>query len=131
MSSVHSSSPREIISATLGKYSELTHKDLVNDPLAAKIRSCYDPGPPESSDTIYNVLQQRVQTFNNHSKLETSLKSIVDNLQGLSTNPALQVNEPSPPVPLVFSSIDILLAVRIFPATLNWLTHVRHPGGKE
>jgi hypothetical protein len=85
MSLAHSNSPGGIISATLAKYTVLTDRDLDNDPLAAKIKSCYAPG----SDAIYPVLQQHAQTFHDSSKLTIRLKSIVDNLQGLSTTPAL------------------------------------------
>lgn len=85
MSPVPSPSPRDIIDATLAKYTELTDKDPVNDPLAAKIKSCYTG----DSDTICPILQQHAQTFRDHSKLTTCLKVIVDRLQDLSTTPAL------------------------------------------
>jgi hypothetical protein len=85
MSLAHSNPPGGIISATLAKYTALTDRDLDNDPLAAKIKSCYALG----SDTIYPVLQQHAHAFHDPSKLTIRLKSIVDNLQGLSTTPAL------------------------------------------
>jgi len=78
-----SSSLNEIISAALVKYAKLTEKDLLNDPVAAKIKSCCTP------DTIYPVLRQHAQTFHDHSKLMTCLEVIVDYLQALSTAPAL------------------------------------------
>jgi len=84
MSPVPSLSPRDIIDATLAKYTALTDKDPVNDPLVAKIKSCYT----HDSD-ICPILQQHARTFRDHSKLTTCLKVIVDHLQDLSTTPAL------------------------------------------
>jgi hypothetical protein len=73
------SSLNEIVSAALVKYTKLTGNDLVNDPLAAKI----------TPDTIYPVLRQHAQTFHDHPKLISCLEAIVDDLQALSTTPAL------------------------------------------
>ena len=83
MDPILSPSLNEIISAALVKYTKLTEKDLLNDPVAAKIKYCCTP------DTIYPVLRRHAQTFYDHSKLTTCLEAIVDYLQALSTAPAL------------------------------------------
>jgi len=81
---IPSSSFNEIVSAVLVKYTKLTEKDLVNDPVTAKINKSYC-----TPDTIYAILRQHAQTFHDHSKLMTCLKVIVDYLQALSTALAL------------------------------------------
>lgn len=75
------SSLNEIVSAALVKYTKLTGNDLVNDPLAANLKI--------TPDSIDPVLRQHAQTFHDHSKLMTCVKAIVDDLQALSTTPAL------------------------------------------
>jgi hypothetical protein len=79
MHPIPTSSLDESVRAALVNYTKLTEKDLVNDPLAAKI----------TSDTIYPVPRQHAQTFHDHSELMTCLEAVVGYLQALSTTPAL------------------------------------------
>lgn len=93
MSPVLSSSPEEIISAAVVKCTKLTKKDLVKDPLAAKIKSC------DSPTAVCDVFQQHARAFHDHSKLTACLNVIVNYLHALSTTPALS-EVASPPVSL-------------------------------
>jgi len=78
---IPTSSLNEIVSAALVKYTKLTGKDLVNDPLTVKV----------TPDTIYPVLWQHadLETFHDHSKLMICLEAIVGYFQALSTTSAL------------------------------------------
>jgi len=78
MSPFPSPSHKEIISTTLVKYTNLTTKDLVNDPLSTKIKSC------DSPTAICHVFRQLAQAFGGNPMLMTCLEVIVGNLQALS-----------------------------------------------
>src|SRR6267142_3920057 len=76
------SAAEEIIDAALVKYTRLTQKDLMKDPLAIKIQHC------DSSTAICLVLEQHAGAFHD-PKLMTSLNTIVESLYTLSLTPAL------------------------------------------
>jgi len=99
----------EIVSAALVKYTKLTEKDLLNDPLAAEIKSCC------TTDTIHPVLRQHAQTFHDHSQLVTCLNVIIDYLQTLSTTPALsEVASPQVVSPRLGECIASIVTLRRF-----------------
>jgi len=80
---IPTSSLNEIVSTAVVKYTKLTGEDLVNDPLALAAEINVNP------DTIYPVLRQHAQTFDDGSKLMICLKVIVDYFQALPTTLAL------------------------------------------
>jgi len=79
-----SSSPKDLISTTLVKYTNLTGKNLVNDPLAAQIKP---RGSPITG--ICSVFEMHAAKFDDRVILMRCLNVIVDNLQDLSTIPAI------------------------------------------
>jgi hypothetical protein len=78
-----------IFNAALNEYSQKTGKDIVTDPLTAKLQCCTSP------DAVINVLQEEAQAFNDFRngnrkvQLMRKLKPTVDILLALSTNGAL------------------------------------------
>jgi len=76
-----------ILRDALAKYIKQTGKDLLNEPLAAKIRGC------NSSDEILGVFQEQAQAFqqfrNGDSRLFKWLRPIVNVLHALATNATL------------------------------------------
>ena len=76
-----------ILRDALIKYTKQTGKDLLNEPLAAKIRDC------NSSDEILGVFQEQAEAFqqfrNGDSRLFKWLRPIVNVLHALATNATL------------------------------------------
>jgi len=103
MSTVPSLSPEEVISATLVKYKNWTGKNLVDSQLAIEIRSCDPP------TVIYSVFERHAQEFDNDVKIR--LRAVVDNLQALSTTPAISEVAGLPPVGL-FDSFERFPSIR-------------------
>jgi hypothetical protein len=83
MSPISSSTLEESISAALVKYTKLTQTDLVKHPLATTIQRC------DSNTAIYLVLQQHAQAVSDRPKFTKCLREIVNDLDSLSTIPAL------------------------------------------
>jgi hypothetical protein len=77
-----------IICATLVKYEDLTKKDLVNNPLAAEIKSA-----ASTTTSICSVFEKHTGKFqvqaDDRVRLMGCLNVIVDSLRDLSTTPAL------------------------------------------
>jgi hypothetical protein len=78
-----------IFDAALNEYSKKTGKDIITDPLTAKLRCCTSP------DAVLNVLQEEAQAFNDFRnenrkvQLMRKLKPTVDILLALSNNGVL------------------------------------------
>jgi len=78
-----------IFNAALKEYSQKTGKDIVTDPITAKLRCCSSP------DAVLNVLQEEAQAFddfrNGNRKVQfmKKLKPTVDILLALSTSEVL------------------------------------------
>lgn len=69
----------EAISATLVMYTELTGENLVDDPLATKIKSC--------DDAIDHLFEHHAQAFGDDVKIR--LHAVLDRLQYVSTTSAI------------------------------------------
>jgi hypothetical protein len=80
---------KAIFNAALNEYSQKTGKDIVTDPLTAKLQCCASP------DAVLNILQEEAQAFNDFrngnrkGQLMRKLKPTVDILLALATNGAL------------------------------------------
>jgi hypothetical protein len=78
-----------IFNTALIEYSQKTGKNIVTDPLTAKLRCCSTP------DAVLNVLQEEAQAFNDFRngnrkvQLMRKLKPTVDILLALSTSGVL------------------------------------------
>lgn len=78
-----------ILDAALIEYSQKTGKDIITDPLTAKLRCCTSP------DSVLNVLQEEAQAFNDFRngnrkvQLMRKLKPTVDILLALSNSGVL------------------------------------------
>jgi hypothetical protein len=78
-----------ILDAALNEYSQKTGKDIITDPLTAKLRCCTIP------DAVLNVLQEEAQAFNDFRngnrkvQLMRKLKPTVDILLALSNSGVL------------------------------------------
>jgi hypothetical protein len=88
-SPLNTSQFQAIFNAALKEYSQKTGKDIVTDPITAKLRCCSSP------DAVLNVLQEEAQAFNdfrngNHKvQLMRKLKPTVNILLALSTSEVL------------------------------------------
>jgi hypothetical protein len=84
-----SSQFQSIFDAALREYSQKTGKDIVTDPISAKLQCCGSP------DAVLNVLQEEAQAFNDFRngnrkvQLMRKLKPTVDILLALSTSGVL------------------------------------------
>ena len=84
-----SSQFQSIFDAALKEYSQKTGKDIVTDPITAKLQCCSSP------DAVLNVLQEEAQAFNDFRngngkvQLMRKLKPTVDILLALSTSGVL------------------------------------------
>ena len=73
-----------VFDAALNEYSQKTGKNIVTDPLTAKLQSCRSP------DDVHDVLREQVQAFNEFRngngrvQLMRKLKPTVDILLSLS-----------------------------------------------
>jgi len=86
---------------TLRSYKNRTREDLLSDPLAATLQSCY------SSDAALSVLQEQAQT-----SLKGWLGSTVDVLYYLSSGfDGVQVGFGLSPAKVIFVSIGVLFSV--------------------
>jgi hypothetical protein len=88
-SSTSSSQFQAIFNAALKEYSQKTGKDIVTDPITAKLRCCSSP------DAVLNVLLLEAQAFNDfrngnrNVQLMRKLKPTVNILLALSTGDIL------------------------------------------
>jgi uncharacterized protein YwlG (UPF0340 family) len=84
-----SSQFQAIFNAALKEYSQKTGKDIVTDPITAKLQCCTSP------DAVLNVLQDEAQAFNDFRngnrkvQLMRKLKPTVDILLALSASEVL------------------------------------------
>ena len=84
-----SSQFQAIFKAALKEYSQKTGKDIVTDPITAKLRCCNSP------DAVLGVLQEEAQAFNDFRngnrkvQLMRKLKPTVDILLALATSDVL------------------------------------------
>jgi hypothetical protein len=139
--SVSISQFQDFFDAALREYGQKTGKDIVTDPLTAKLLRC------NSSDTVLEILQEQAHAFNQFRngdwkvQLMRRLKPTVDILLGLSTGGifgegiglvrptqstySLQKSSSSilqrfPPAKAIFAGVGLLLAVCIpLPAYLR------------
>jgi hypothetical protein len=129
---------QDLVDAALRQYSQKTGKDIVTDPLTARLLPC------DSSDAVLGILQEQAHAFNQYRngdwkiQLMRRLKPTVDILLGLSTSGVfgegiglvrltisiyvswgLQLTlQNFPPAKVVFAGVGLLLAVCIpFPFT--------------
>lgn len=81
-----SSQFQSIFDAALKEYSQKTGKDIVTDPITARLRCCTSP------DAVLDVLQEEAQAFNDFRngnrkvQLVRKLKPTVDILLAISTS---------------------------------------------
>ena len=89
LNSPSSSQFQAIFKAALKEYSQKTGKDIVTNPITAKLRRCSSP------DEVLDVLQEKAQAFNDFRdgdrrvQLMRKLKPTVGILLALSTNEVL------------------------------------------
>jgi hypothetical protein len=89
MSSTSSSQFQSIFNAALKAYSQKTGKDIVTDPITARLRCCSSP------DAVLDILQEEAQAFNDFRngnrkvQLMRKLKPTVDVLLALSASDIL------------------------------------------
>jgi hypothetical protein len=106
-----------IFDAALSEYSQRTGKDIVTDPLTAKLRCCSSP------DAVLNVLQEEAQAFNDFrngnrkTQLMRKLKPTVDILLALTTRGVLDNG-----IGLVGARIRVILCARILSTLLVGLS---------
>ncbi len=80
---------QDLVDAALRQYSQKTGKDIVTDPLTARLLPC------DSSDAVLGILQEQAHAFNQYRngdwkiQLMRRLKPTVDILLGLSTSGVL------------------------------------------
>ncbi|KAH9177263.1 hypothetical protein EDB89DRAFT_1902502 [Lactarius sanguifluus] len=106
--SVSSSQFESIISAALSEFKKKTGKDLLNDLLADKLKTC------DSVEAVMNIIQGQAEAFdkfqNSGSKLMKWVRSSVHVLYTIATALGDGVGVAVPSAKAVFTGIGILLA---------------------